>query len=320
MVTIRTTDTAQVPSGYLCTVPLEHWCAVEHEVSLCLLNMTHTTLQMHHKVSRSTKTATLGSISSDTASSYVRSVILKPTKPQQPAPSVMSPSKLSRFKSLIPSALAVPTRVKSEIFQPLAEEETVLQQEKAPPRDFKKEIADKISLLLNCGNILSGYSAAGDVVSFEINGRHVRLWNDLMAAQKDLRISMEKFADIHMDSSKPNVYIDLSGWQTPSTLNQSIASAPGTKRTKRQVKDNISRQRSAGKANEEMETSSSRPITTASSRPYSRTSVHPSLAMSQEITADMEQLDSLLHFKLVMIIDTQRLMQVLFYTWFPDSG
>ena len=291
MVTIRTTDTAQVPTGYLCTVPLEQWCAVEHEVSLCLLNMTHTTLQLHQKISRRSKTAAI------LADSSVTSVVVKPIRPQHPAPSVMSPSKLSRFKSLIPSALAISNRAKPEVSETLV----VGQQQVQPPHDFKKEIADKISLLLNCGNMLSGYTAAGDVVSFVINGRHVRLWNDLMVAQKDLRgVSIENFTDIHMDPSKPNIYIDLSGWQASSKSAKSTADSAVDQTKRRKGKDTVPQKSSAGSTREGLD--SSRPITMASSRPYTRTSA--------DILADADQLDSLLHYKLVMIIDAQRLMQV----------
>eukprot|EP01036_Dinobryon_divergens_P029250 gene29250-38320_t len=301
MVTIRTSDTVQVPTGYLCTVPLEQWCAIEHEVSLCLLNMTHTTLQLHHKISKRTKAAVIPADGSVTSV-----VIVKPTKPQHPAPSIMSPSKLSRFKALIPSALAIPHRVKSEVFETLV----VGQQQVQPPRDFKKEIADKISLMLNCGNMLSGFTAAGDVVSFVINGRHVRLWNELMVAQKDLRgVSMENFTDVHTDPSKPNIYIDLSGLQAPKSAKSTADSALDHSK-KRKLKDSLPQKNSAGSTRDRL--GSSRPLTMASSRPYTRTSVHPSLKLPGDVLVDIDQLDTLLHYKFVMIIDSQRLMQIYF--------
>jgi len=305
MVTIRTADVLTIPSGYLCTVASTHWAKIEQEVNLCLINITNATLKIHQQLTAKCKrggaeVSRVGHKVVIPARQTTHSQLVA-VRPLQPPPSVMSPTKASRFKLLIPAAHSQPTYSFSPpLKQPISPAVTV-----PLPRVNQTETSG------GDVNVVRGFSATKEPVSFVLNGRQVGLWQDLLSAQKQL-LSLDQLSEKErLFRTKPNIFIDFTNFKInipPSrTKSDSQESVVSEENMNTHDKLNLLR------------TMSSRPSTSASrksSRPSrSSTSKHLSLPSSGE---DCELLseegeddgDNQLQFKLVMIVDTQRIMQV----------
>ena len=271
MVTIRTTDTTKVPGGYLCTVPSVHWSAVEHEVTTCLMTMKEATLNLYKKMSTNMKKTTSLAVSEST--------VMRPTKPLKPPPSSNSPSKASRYKSLIPCSFSSTSTEPSTVYS-LENETTKV----APTHD------QRANWFMNGLNLVSGYAAAGEEVSFLVNGRQILLWSELLTAQNNLRelSGLPLEAELLM-RSKPNIYIDFQEWRKESshTKMEYRPISNSTKRKIRAIRRNLVHQKN-----------NSNPMSGPSQNPYA------------SAAENSEQLESLLHYKLVMILDSQRILQV----------
>lgn len=282
MVTIRTTDLRAVPGGYLCTIPATHWSEVEHEVNLCLLHMTSATVALHQKLNGKT----LNGLREREVEAEARpsSPVVKKavaTRPTHPPPSVMSPSKASRFKSLVPSSLlSAPARPKSigRSIAPKPVDISVL------PSPAAANAVLPPSPAVAAGNLVRGYMTTGGV-SFVLNGRQVNLLSNFLAVQTAFRKSRATGGT-------------WAQWEDSPTISMNFESArPATAATDDNIHSriNILRKMQPFRPSRERE-----PSRAASSR--GRTSLP---AMEDEME------DAAVEQKLVMVIDAQRIMQVL---------
>jgi len=287
-------------------VAATHWAEIEQEVNLCLINITNATLKIHQKLAAKTRNVAAESREMSIKEISTRRIThsLVAVRPLQPPPSVMSPTKSSRFKLLVPSAFSQP----SSSLPPPIKQRPVSAAVVAVPVPQVAPVDQPAS----DGNVVSGFAASQEPVSFLLNGRQVGLWQGLLSAQTRL-LSPEQLSEKErLFRTMPNIFIDFSSFKTApsrSTNRDGMNPDPHESAVK---EENMNVH---GKLNL-LRSLASRPSTPASrkfsgpsrSQPGSGEDYEP-LSEENRDDGDVDWEDQL-QFKLVMIVDTQRIMQV----------